>query len=219
VLQLLPDAFELTSVTRFGHGKWHGLRPHGTQVHLCQSAKPTQSTNIANNQKVEQTIDTDLHYLLIWGGKMRTRMLCTVLAFGTVAASVIRVRRNTTTPAFTPTPAQAKWQHDEIMALVHFNMATFFHNGDPGCDSSNWQGCDPIGACNASNPASFAPTALNVSNWADSMLALGVTEAVLTGALLSLPSVRNVSSDQLNWCSSSCVQLSTDVDSTCGRVM
>ena len=28
-----------------------------------------------------------------------------------------------------PTRAQARWQQDEIMALVHFNMATFFHNG------------------------------------------------------------------------------------------
>ena len=79
-----------------------------------------------------------------------------------------------------PTRAQARWQQDEIMALVHFNMATFFRNGDPGCDASNWRGCDPRGGCNASNPASFAPTALNVSNWADSMEALGVTEAVLT---------------------------------------
>ena len=80
----------------------------------------------------------------------------------------------------TPTLAQARWQHDEIMALCHFNMATFFHNGDPGCDSNNWLGCDPDGGCNASDPASFAPTALNVSNWADSMDALGVTQAVLT---------------------------------------
>ena len=80
----------------------------------------------------------------------------------------------------TPTAAQLKWQRDEIMALVHFNMATFFHNGDPGCDSSNWLGCDPRGGCNSSDPASFAPTALNTSQWADSMLALGVTEAVLT---------------------------------------
>jgi len=82
--------------------------------------------------------------------------------------------------ALTPTAAQLKWQRDEIMALVHFNMATFFHNGDPGCDANNWLGCDPRGGCNSSDPASFAPTALNVSQWADSMLALGVTEAVLT---------------------------------------
>jgi alpha-L-fucosidase len=58
------------------------------------------------------------------------------------------------------------------MALIHFNMATFFHNGDPGCDASNWK--------ESQQPASFAPDALNVSQWIVSMKALGVKEAVLT---------------------------------------
>ena len=30
-----------------------------------------------------------------------------------------------------PTAAQLEWQKNEIMALIHFNMATFFRNGDP----------------------------------------------------------------------------------------
>ena len=33
----------------------------------------------------------------------------------------------------TPTQSQLQWQKSEIMALIHFNMATFFRNGDPGC--------------------------------------------------------------------------------------
>ena len=37
-----------------------------------------------------------------------------------------------------PTPPQLKYQKDEIMALIHFNMATFAKDGDPGCDASNW---------------------------------------------------------------------------------
>ena len=37
-----------------------------------------------------------------------------------------------------PTPAQLKYQNNEIMALILFNMATFAKNGDPGCDESNW---------------------------------------------------------------------------------
>ena len=53
-------------------------------------------------------------------------------------------------------------------------------DGDPGCDSNNWNGCDPNGGCNSSRPTSFAPTALNVSSWVDSMVALGATSAVLT---------------------------------------
>ena len=41
------------------------------------------------------------------------------------------------------------------MALIHFNMATFFHNGDPGCTKQNW--------AESQKPASFAPVKLNVS--------------------------------------------------------
>ena len=37
-----------------------------------------------------------------------------------------------------PTKSQLQWQKNGIMALIHFNMATFFHNGDPGCSAANW---------------------------------------------------------------------------------
>ena len=76
-----------------------------------------------------------------------------------------------------PTGPQLAWQQGEIMALVHFNMATFFQNGDPGCTTSNWPG--PTGS---NNPDSFAPSALNISQWADSMLAIKATEAVFVKA-------------------------------------
>ena len=66
-------------------------------------------------------------------------------------------------------------------ALIHFGMATFFHDGDPGCDANNWNGCDSNGGCNSSNPASFAPTQLSVDNWIESFRAIpGLTSAVLT---------------------------------------
>ena len=74
-----------------------------------------------------------------------------------------------------PSASQVAWQQGEIMALIHFNMATFFQDGDPACTSDNWEG-----ATGSSNPLSFAPSALNVSSWVDSMIDLGVTEAVLT---------------------------------------
>lgn len=78
-----------------------------------------------------------------------------------------------------PTPQQLKYQ-GAMSALIHFGMATFFHDGDPGCDRDNWNGCDPRGGCNSSDVKSFSPTNLNVSNWVDSFKALGVTSAVLT---------------------------------------
>ena len=54
-----------------------------------------------------------------------------------------------------PTSSQLSWQSNGIMALIHFNMATFFKNGDPGCDGSNWD--------KSQHPSSFAPSSLNVS--------------------------------------------------------
>ena len=71
-----------------------------------------------------------------------------------------------------PTAPQLAWQRNEIMALIHFNMATFFQNGDPGCNAANW--------AQSQKPSSFAPAHLNVSNWIASMRDLGVKEAVLT---------------------------------------
>lgn len=59
-------------------------------------------------------------------------------------------------------------------------MATFFHDGDPGCSSQNWNGCDPLGGCDASNPRSFNPTNLNVSTWIESMLEINAAWGVLT---------------------------------------
>ena len=46
---------------------------------------------------------------------------------------------NPPTPLPQPTLPQLAWQQHEIMALIHFNMATFFHNGDPGCDAASQQ--------------------------------------------------------------------------------
>ena len=81
------------------------------------------------------------------------RKLCVILLLAVARAKLSRLLRRSTIPL--PTPAQAKWQADEIMALCHFvsrqlllrevtnhklphrhhrpclqNMATFFHNGD-----------------------------------------------------------------------------------------
>ena len=81
-----------------------------------------------------------------------------------------------------PTKQQLAYQ-GEISALIHFGMATFFHDGDPGCDSKNWHGCDTNGGlttCNSSDVSSFNPTNLNISAWVESFQALGATSAVLT---------------------------------------
>ena len=52
-------------------------------------------------------------------------------------------------------------------------MATFFHDGDPGCTAQNWNACDPKGGCNSSDVKSFNPTNLNISAWVESFETLG----------------------------------------------
>eukprot|EP01116_Phalansterium_solitarium_P016964 TRINITY_DN405_c0_g2_i2.p2 TRINITY_DN405_c0_g2~~TRINITY_DN405_c0_g2_i2.p2 ORF type:complete len:393 (-),score=132.08 TRINITY_DN405_c0_g2_i2:133-1311(-) len=70
-----------------------------------------------------------------------------------------------------PTPGQLRYETNEIAALIHFNMQTFFHS----CTKDNW-----VGLHGSSNPANFAPTNLNFSNWAVSFKAMGVKHAILT---------------------------------------
>jgi hypothetical protein len=62
---------------------------------------------------------------------MRFQLLLPSIAlFGTCDAQHIPV----------PTAAQARYQDTDFIALIHFNMGTFAHNGDPCCDPSNWDG-------------------------------------------------------------------------------
>eukprot|EP00041_Stephanoeca_diplocostata_P039734 m.1637621 g.1637621 ORF g.1637621 m.1637621 type:complete len:471 (+) comp25984_c0_seq1:180-1592(+) len=71
-----------------------------------------------------------------------------------------------------PSPAQLNYQRQEIVALTHFNMATFFRDGDPACDASNW--------AESQKPSSFAPTNLNISDWIVHYKAIGAKSAILT---------------------------------------
>lgn len=62
-----------------------------------------------------------------------------------------------------------------LVAGLELSLLILVPEGDPGCDASNW-----LGPQGSSNPSSFAPAQLNTSQWVDSMVALGATEAVLT---------------------------------------
>lgn len=67
----------------------------------------------------------------------------------------------------TPTAPQLRYQRGEIVALTHFNMASFVKNGDPGCTADNWL-VKAIGAAGPSgDPATFNPTQLDTDQWAD----------------------------------------------------
>ena len=91
-----------------------------------------------------------------------------------IIASLLLVAVNSveSTKVYIPTDSQVWYQQAEIHALIHFNMATYFHDGDPGCDASNWN--------ESSNAESFKPTRLNTSQWADVMVDLGAKGAILT---------------------------------------
>ena len=58
------------------------------------------------------------------------RVLLPALTIAGVAASLAALPL--------PTPAQLWYQTGEIHALIHFNMATFAKDGDPGCQPDNW---------------------------------------------------------------------------------
>ncbi|CAK9036940.1 unnamed protein product [Durusdinium trenchii] len=79
-----------------------------------------------------------------------------------------------------PTPAQVRYQSTDFVALIHFNMGTFAHNGDPCCDKSNWDVVAPYATGKTSDPATFDPEKLNTTQWMESVAALGANIAVLT---------------------------------------
>lgn len=79
-----------------------------------------------------------------------------------------------------PTAAQAKYQRHEIMALIHFNMATFAKDGDPGCSAENWDTKASYAAGKTRYAGTFQPALLNASQWVGVMHDLGAKHAVLT---------------------------------------
>jgi len=111
-------------------------------------------------------------------------------------------------------------QHNNI-ALIHFNMATYAKDGDPGCDASNWNQ-KAIGATGPTrNPATFQPIKLNTTQWFDSITALGANIAVLTAkhgcgfllwptdAVLPLPSASTSTSTNNNNINNSTARIRT----------
>ena len=52
-----------------------------------------------------------------------------------------------------------------VGVCVHPGRATYFGDGDPGCNAGNWD--------QSSKPSSFAPVELDTDNWVESYLALG----------------------------------------------
>lgn len=79
-----------------------------------------------------------------------------------------------------PTPAQVWYAQGEIHALIHFNMATFARDGDPGCGKENWNKKADYATGPTSDPYTFQPKKLNTTQWADIMIALGAKGAILT---------------------------------------
>lgn len=78
-----------------------------------------------------------------------------------------------------PSSPQLRYQEAEIVALIHFNMATFFEDGDPACNAENWQ--DPAVPWKGSRyPWSFMPTKPNPAQWFESIEAVGAGISVLT---------------------------------------
>jgi alpha-L-fucosidase len=87
---------------------------------------------------------------------------------------------SSTTIIPTPTAPQLRYQSTDFSALVTFNMATFARNGDPGCDATNWNVQADYATGPTSDPATFYPARLNITQWFESITALGANIATLT---------------------------------------
>eukprot|EP01043_Picozoa_sp_COSAG02_P007808 COSAG02_NODE_240_length_27672_cov_67.291445_15_plen_361_part_00 len=79
-----------------------------------------------------------------------------------------------------PTQPQLDYYDSEIRALIHFNMATFVEDGDPGCTADNWNQKQPYATGPSSDPATFNPLLLDFDDWMRSFRSLGVRDAVMT---------------------------------------
>ena len=79
-----------------------------------------------------------------------------------------------------PSAAQLRYQSTDFVALICFNMATYAHNGDPGCDTGNWDTVAPYAAGKTRDSATFKPQKLNTTQWMESVTSLGANIAVLT---------------------------------------
>lgn len=79
-----------------------------------------------------------------------------------------------------PSAPQLRYQSTDFVALIHFNMATFARDGDPGCAPDNWNDHAPYATGPTSDPATFQPRLLNTTQWFDSITGLGAKIAVLT---------------------------------------
>ena len=80
----------------------------------------------------------------------------------------------------TPSPAQLRYMATDFIALIHFNMGTFAHNGDPCCDATNWSGtatsrvepsCSMLSSSPAATPS--GQTTASVVMMVNFLLALG----------------------------------------------
>ena len=97
---------------------------------------------------------------------------------GAEQCTLAQIAANTCLP--TPSPSQARYQDSDFVALICYNMCTYAHNGDPGCDEGNWDVVAPYADGPSRDPATFKPTALNTSQWMESVVGLGASIAVLT---------------------------------------
>mmetsp|Transcript_21178 Transcript_21178/g.46020 ORF Transcript_21178/g.46020 Transcript_21178/m.46020 type:complete len:474 (-) Transcript_21178:57-1478(-) len=107
--------------------------------------------------------------------------LCLVAVLGGALLShALPIDNAAPPPIPTPNAAQARYQDTDFVALIHFNMGTYAHNGDPCCDPTNWDVQAPYATGKTSNPATFDPKLLNTTQWMESITNLGANIAILT---------------------------------------
>ena len=147
---------------------------------LPRSLANNRSTDAVSvvKQKLSEATETGtepdalkLLLTLINGAVMKTQQ-CTafhvamaLLLVSSLSLHATLCRADTGTRAPSPTQ-QAYMPHEQIM-FVHFSMCTFAQ-------------CEQDTACRTNPPSLFDPTALNVTQWVETAVALGATQVCLT---------------------------------------
>jgi len=102
-----------------------------------------------------------------------------MFSFLAMLATLLHVVSGQTTVP-TPNAAQLRYHQTDFVALIHYNMATYAHNADPGCDETNWDVKADYATGKTRDPATFNPSKLNTTQWFDSIMNLGANIAILT---------------------------------------
>lgn len=87
----------------------------------------------------------------------KSKIFFNMARFLLVSTIVLSVTASCASMIPTPSAPQLRYQSTDFVALIHFNMATFARDGDPGCTPRNWNVKASYATGPTSDPHTFNP--------------------------------------------------------------